>query len=68
MKYEDVEHVEFKISSVSTVRYFEVVIVLKSSARSSVDGKEFAFSGIDKSEFNNLYKFLESEKTEAQED
>ena len=62
VKYEDLELVEFKISAQNTVRLFEMVFVIKVNAKSIVDGKELAFSGIDKSEFNNLHSFLESKK------
>lgn len=64
ISFEDIESVEFqryKAAATSATRNFDLVVIIKQTAVTS-EGKEFAFSGIDRSEYNTLYQFLNSKK------
>jgi len=64
ISFDDIDSVEFqryKAAATSATRNFDLMVILKASAVTA-DGKEFCFSGIDRTEYNTLYQFLNSKK------
>lgn len=76
IQFSDIESVEFQRyqSGVSATRNFDLSITVRESALAGIrisggsahSGKEYVFSSIDRSEYNNLYDFLESKKLPIQ--
>ena len=73
--FSDIESVEFQRyqNGMSATRNFDLAITVRESAVAGIrvsgaahSGREYTFSSIDRSEYNNLYDFLESKKLPIQ--
>lgn len=74
--FADIESIDFQrifATGQSVTRNFDLKINVKASAAAGISGdgtsniKEYVFSSIDRSEYNNLYDFLESKKLPIKE-
>ena len=72
IQFSDIEAIEFLryAPGVSATRNFDISITVQAQAASVINagsgvtgsGREYVFSSIDRSEYNNLYDFMESKK------